>query len=220
MHLLVRLAGKLVFNFGINIRFIIFLTSDLKFYQQAVLSTTSILITCCNKPINSSERRVDLVLGKERGKLLSELKRSQLIGENLEAKLSSIKEECVDLKEKLNRAILEKEVIEQEKSHLSEVLSKAELSKAEVEMEMNRVKTEELALKDALIKLQSLNEALGMDKVELTRIIRHMELEKDALGNEKNEIEQEKISIREELIRVEQEKVSRGDVLGDGDDST
>ena len=144
---------------------------------------------------------------KEREKLLNELRRTQTIIDNLEGKLSSAKEECVDVKERLNRALLEKEVMEQEKSHLSEILSKAELQRAEKEMEVNKVRTEEMALKDALIKLQSLNEALGQDKVELTRIIRHMEMEKETLGNEKNEIEQEKISIREELIRVEQEKV-------------
>lgn len=136
------------------------------------------------------------------------MQRSQRIIETLEEKLSNVKEECVDVKERLNRALLEKEVTEQEKSHLSEVLSRTELQKAEVEMEVNKVKTEEIALKDALIKLQSLNEALGHDKAELTRMIRHMEMERETLGNEKNEIEQEKISIREELIRVEQEKVS------------
>lgn len=150
---------------------------------------------------------------KEREKLLVDMQRTQKVMENLEEKLSSVKEECVDVKERLNRALLEKEVIEQEKSHLSEVLSKTELQKAEIEMEVNKVKTEEIALKDALVKLQSLNEALGQDKAELGRIIRHMEMEKETLGNEKNEIEQEKISIREELIRVEQEKVFNYNLL-------
>ena len=46
-----------------------------------------------------------------------------------------MKEESVDLKEKLNRAMLAKDVLEQEKSHLAEVLSRTEIQKEELEAE-------------------------------------------------------------------------------------
>ena len=45
------------------------------------------------------------------------------------------KEECVVLKEKLNRAALSKDVLEQEKLHLMEILSRTEAQKEEVESE-------------------------------------------------------------------------------------
>ena len=129
--------------------------------------------------------------------------------EQLEGKQSLLKEEVVQLKEQLSRALLDKEVTEQEMSHVSEVLSKSELQKAELELDVNKMRSEEVALRDALVKLQSLNEGLGQDKIELNKIIKNMEADKSSLSNEKRELEVEKNSIRQELIRVEQEKVRR-----------
>jgi rootletin len=82
-----------------------------------------------------------------------------------------LKEDLVNTKEGLNRALLEKEVLDQEKRETSEALSKAELCKAELELEINKVKTEEASLRDALLKMQALNEGLGQDKIELNKII-------------------------------------------------
>ena len=88
-----------------------------------------------------------------------------------ENKLSKLKEDLVNTKEGLNRALLEKEVLDQEKRETSDALSKAELCKAELELEINKVKTEEASLRDALLKMQALNEGLGQDKIELNKII-------------------------------------------------
>ena len=83
-----------------------------------------------------------------------------LCGFLVAGKNSGLKEEMVLLKEQLSRALLDKEVLEQEKAHISETLSKSELQKAETELEVNKCKSEEVALRDALVKLQSLNEGL------------------------------------------------------------
>ena len=77
----------------------------------------------------------------------------------------------MNTKEALNRALLEKDVLQQEKGELSEALSRTELCNAELELEINKVKTEEASLRDAILKMQALNEGLGQDKIELNKII-------------------------------------------------
>ena len=58
---------------------------------------------------------------------------------DLEGKQSALKEELVDVKEKLNRAGLSKEVLEQEKAHLSELQAKSESQKEELEIERKMI---------------------------------------------------------------------------------
>ena len=70
---------------------------------------------------------------KERSQ--KEVARLQGLLENLEANHSTIKEECVDLKEKLNRASLAKDVLEQEKTHLMEMFNKTEAQKETLDAE-------------------------------------------------------------------------------------
>ena len=96
---------------------------------------------------------------------------SRRVIEQCENKLSKLKEDLVNTKEALNRALLENEVLDQEKRDISEALSKSEICKAELELEINKVKTEEASLRDALLKMQALNEGLGQDKIELNKII-------------------------------------------------
>lgn len=58
--------------------------------------------------------------------------------EQLENKQSTLKEEIVNLKEQLSRALLDKEVLDQEKGHLADVLSKSEVQRAELELEIGK----------------------------------------------------------------------------------
>ena len=62
----------------------------------------------------------------------------QQVIEQLENKQSSLKEEIVNLKEQLSRALLDKEVLDQEKGHLADVLSKSEVYRAELELEIGK----------------------------------------------------------------------------------
>lgn len=55
--------------------------------------------------------------------------------EELEQKQSKIKEECVDWKEKCNRAALAKDVLEQEKTYLMELHNKLEGEKEDLDGE-------------------------------------------------------------------------------------
>ena len=96
---------------------------------------------------------------------------SQKVIEQCESKISKLKEDMLNTKEALNRALLEKDVLQQEKGELSEALSRTELCNAELELEINKVKTEEASLRDAILKMQALNEGLGQDKIELNKII-------------------------------------------------
>ena len=91
--------------------------------------------------------------------------------EQLETRMSGVREELVATKEALNRALLTSEVLDGQNKEVGDALSKSEMCKAELEVEMNKLKTEEAALRDALLKMQALNEGLGQDKIELNRII-------------------------------------------------
>lgn len=70
---------------------------------------------------------------KERSKV--EIEKLQGYVTNYEKQQSEQKEECVDLKEKLNRAILNKEVLEQEKLHLNDTIRRSQEHKEAVENE-------------------------------------------------------------------------------------
>ena len=52
---------------------------------------------------------------------------------DIENKQSLLKEECIDLKEKLNRAALEKDVFQQENTHLQELLKSAQEQRDDLE---------------------------------------------------------------------------------------
>lgn len=82
-----------------------------------------------------------------------------------------MKEELVATKEAFNRALLDKEVLEQQRTEVTEALSRTEVQKAEVEVEISKVKADEASLRDAILKMQALNEGLGQDKIELNKII-------------------------------------------------
>lgn len=58
--------------------------------------------------------------------------RSHKIIEQIEGRNSSLKEELVTTKEQLNRALLDKDCLDQEKSEQGEALRKAELLNAEL----------------------------------------------------------------------------------------
>ncbi|XP_076086637.1 uncharacterized protein LOC143057256 isoform X1 [Mytilus galloprovincialis] len=154
---------------------------------------------------NIEEDKEDVTKDKERQ--LKENDRCHRVIDQLEHKVSSIKEELVGTKEALNRALLDKEVLEQQKAEVSDALTKSEVQKSDLELEINRAKTEEAGLRDALHKMQQLNEGLGQDKIELNKMIIMLENEKASLQGEKSMLEQERCGIREELVRVEQEKM-------------
>lgn len=101
--------------------------------------------------------------------------------EQIENKNSSLREENVDVKEQLNRALLEKDCLRQEQGETADALQKIELQNAELEVEINRLRSEEASLRDSLLKMQALNEGLGQDKIELNRIVMQLEQDKGAL---------------------------------------
>ena len=61
------------------------------------------------------------------------MERTQQLVSQLEEKQSNLREENADLKEKLSRADLAKDVLEQEKTHLTELFHKTEEEKEEYE---------------------------------------------------------------------------------------
>ena len=70
---------------------------------------------------------------------MREIEKLKSLMADLEGKQSALKEELVDVKEKLNRANLSKEVLEQEKAHLSELQAKSESQKEELEIERKMI---------------------------------------------------------------------------------
>lgn len=76
---------------------------------------------------------------KEKDRSVREIEKLKNLMADLEAKQSALKEELVDVKEKLNRASLSKEVLEQEKAHLSELQAKSESQKEELEIERKMI---------------------------------------------------------------------------------
>lgn len=76
---------------------------------------------------------------KEKDRSVREIEKLKNLMADLEGKQSALKEELVDVKEKLNRASLSKEVLEQEKAHLSELQAKSESQKEELEIERKMI---------------------------------------------------------------------------------
>ena len=75
-------------------------------------------------------------LARELAQTKEERKQLTVKIDQLESKQSSLKEECVELKEYLSKTSLGKEVLEQEREQLNEQLKKSELKCAETELEV------------------------------------------------------------------------------------
>ncbi|KAF7243275.1 putative ciliary rootlet coiled-coil protein 2 [Varanus komodoensis] len=149
------------------------------------------------------EQKEDVI--KERERTRKELERGQRSLEQLEERMSALKKELVTVKESLNQAMLEKDVLESAKEDLSGALSKIEATNAELERSIYKMKLEDAELRDSLAKMGALNEGLAHDKVSLNRIILQLEDEKSRLLSQKRELEQEQAVSREQLAHSEQE---------------
>uniref|UniRef100_A0A8C0IU23 Ciliary rootlet coiled-coil, rootletin family member 2 n=1 Tax=Chelonoidis abingdonii TaxID=106734 RepID=A0A8C0IU23_CHEAB len=125
--------------------------------------------------------------------------------EQLEEKTSALKKELVVVKESLNQAILEKDMLENEKECVSCALSKAKTNSAKLELAINKLKSEESELRDSLAKMGALAEGLAQDKVNLNRLLLQLEEEKSSLLEQRRELEQERAGLREQLVHLEQE---------------
>ncbi|CAF3848033.1 unnamed protein product [Rotaria sordida] len=146
-------------------------------------------------------------LQKDRIRQVKENERCIKVIENLESKISQLKNDVTELREQYHKEKLAKDVLTQEKHVLTDALSRSESYRAEVELDLSKERSESAALRDLLCKVQALNEGLAQDKIELNKIILLVEQEKNSIHHEKSDAELDKSTLRQELVKVEQEKI-------------
>ncbi|XP_051846432.1 ciliary rootlet coiled-coil protein 2-like [Antechinus flavipes] len=150
------------------------------------------------------EQQEEEMLRKEE-RSQKELEAGQRSLKQLEEKISGLKQELVTVKESLNQAVLEKEVLESQKEGLRCSLAQVEASSAQLESQITKMRTEDTERRDSLVKMAALTESLAQDKVSLNRVILQLEQEKNQWLDRQWQLEQEVSRLRDQLAHLSQE---------------
>nr|XP_037856533.1 putative ciliary rootlet coiled-coil protein 2 isoform X2 [Chlorocebus sabaeus] len=152
-----------------------------------------------------AERREELALQRERSCRALETSQGRL--QQLEEKVSGLREELASAREALSTAQLQRDVVESEREGLRSALARAECSNADLELLVRRLKSEGVEQRDSLAAMAALMEALAQDKSDLNHLTLQLEQERDQLREQQKTLEQEQVRAREQLAQAEQQLV-------------
>uniref|UniRef100_A0A2K5ZA60 Ciliary rootlet coiled-coil, rootletin family member 2 n=1 Tax=Mandrillus leucophaeus TaxID=9568 RepID=A0A2K5ZA60_MANLE len=152
-----------------------------------------------------AERREELALQRERSCRALETSQGRL--QQLEKKVSGLREELASAREALSTAQLQRDVVESEREGLRSALARAECSNADLELLVRRLKSEGVEQRDSLAAMAALMEALAQDKSDLNHLTLQLEQERDQLREQQKTLEQEQVRAREQLAQAEQQLV-------------
>ncbi|XP_050607978.1 ciliary rootlet coiled-coil protein 2 [Macaca thibetana thibetana] len=150
-----------------------------------------------------AERREELALQRERSCRALETSQGRL--QQLEEKVSGLREELASAREALSTAQLQRDVVESEREGLRSALARAECSNADLELLVRRLKSEGVEQRDSLAAMAALMEALAQDKSDLNHLTLQLEQERDQLREQQKTLEQEQVRAREQLAQAEQQ---------------
>ncbi|XP_033085421.1 putative ciliary rootlet coiled-coil protein 2 [Trachypithecus francoisi] len=149
--------------------------------------------------------REELALQRERSCRALETSQGRL--QQLEEKVSGLREELASAREALSTAQLQRDVVESEREGLRSALARAECSNADLELLVRRLKSEGVEQRDSLAAMAALMEALAQDKSDLNHLTLQLEQEQDRLREQQKTLEQEQVRAREQLAQAEQQLV-------------
>ncbi|XP_045224070.2 ciliary rootlet coiled-coil protein 2 isoform X3 [Macaca fascicularis] len=150
-----------------------------------------------------AERREELALQREWSCRALETSQGRL--QQLEEKVSGLREELASAREALSTAQLQRDVVESEREGLRSALARAECSNADLELLVRRLKSEGVEQRDSLAAMAALMEALAQDKSDLNHLTLQLEQERDQLREQQKTLEQEQVRAREQLAQAEQQ---------------
>ncbi|ETE72955.1 Rootletin, partial [Ophiophagus hannah] len=156
------------------------------------------------------EQKEDAIKEKERTR--KELERGQRSLEQLEEKMSILKKELVNVKESLNQAMLEKDVLESAKEGLSKALSKLEDEKSKLVGRKQELEHEQVVWREQLAHFENEQMHMRAEKQELEQSCQASEEKGQMLEGEITLLRRERVQLQDQmmqtdsLIRVLQEK--------------
>ncbi|XP_055147201.1 ciliary rootlet coiled-coil protein 2 [Symphalangus syndactylus] len=150
-----------------------------------------------------AERAEELALRRERS--CRALKTSQGRLQQLEEKVSGLREELASAREALSAAQLQRDVMESEREGLRSALARAECSNADLELLVRRLKSEGVEQRDSLAAMAALMEGLAQDKSALNHLALQLEQERDQLQEQRKTLERERTRAGEQLAQAEQQ---------------
>uniref|UniRef100_A0A2K6UEH0 Ciliary rootlet coiled-coil, rootletin family member 2 n=1 Tax=Saimiri boliviensis boliviensis TaxID=39432 RepID=A0A2K6UEH0_SAIBB len=125
--------------------------------------------------------------------------------QQLEEKVSGLREELASAREALSMAQLQRDVVESEREALHRALARAECGNADLELLVRRLKSEGVQQRDSLAAMATLMDGLAQDKSVLTHLTLQLEQERDQLREQQKALEQEQARAREQLAKAEQQ---------------
>uniref|UniRef100_A0A2I3HWM1 Ciliary rootlet coiled-coil, rootletin family member 2 n=1 Tax=Nomascus leucogenys TaxID=61853 RepID=A0A2I3HWM1_NOMLE len=150
-----------------------------------------------------AERTEELALRRERS--CRALKTSQGRLQQLEEKVSGLREELASAREALSTAQLQRDIMESEREGLRSALARAECSNADLELLVRRLKSEGVEQRDSLAAMAALMEGLAQDKSALNHLALQLEQERDQLREQRKTLERERARAGEQLAQAEQQ---------------
>nr|XP_010345578.2 LOW QUALITY PROTEIN: putative ciliary rootlet coiled-coil protein 2 [Saimiri boliviensis boliviensis] len=154
-------------------------------------------------PELQEEPREELALRRRRSGRALETSQGRL--QQLEEKVSGLREELASAREALSMAQLQRDVVESEREALHRALARAECGNADLELLVRRLKSEGVQQRDSLAAMATLMDGLAQDKSVLTHLTLQLEQERDQLREQQKALEQEQARAREQLAKAEQQ---------------
>ncbi|KAK6626450.1 hypothetical protein RUM44_008923 [Polyplax serrata] len=159
-------------------------------------------------------QKMNDVLEDEKLFLQSEVDRLIKDGEMRERNLraeedrsSRMREELLTIREDINKAYLEKEMLQSQKVESHAILAQLEKDKSDLEMELEKVLLEKVDLQESLDKVENVGCNLQEERNRLEDEIRRLENDRENLRGQLADQQGDIMSLRKELLQAEQNRL-------------